>query len=295
MMTVKLTQKKAAGQSDNGGSSRGMMRRVNALSLNPTAISARLTAQSIAIWQLVVKSVVTSTNDIVRDYDAKGEGHGVAVMAEEQTRGRGRRGRIWHSPAGANLYCSSGWHFSGPVEALSGLSLSVGAMVAEAVMEVCGADLQLKWPNDLYAGDQKVGGVLIEMLGARDNAQSAVIGIGLNVSMSADDGALIDRPWTDLATASGQNIDRNELASAVLNQLAEGLVQIDQQGCVPWLNLWRQRDYLKGRSIVIDGSPPVAGIAAGVSDSGALLIETESGRQEVSGGEASVLEMGALR
>ena len=294
-MTVKPTQKKAVGQSDNGGSSRGMMRRVNALSLNPTAISARLTAQSIAIWQLVVKPVVTSTNDIVRECDAQGEGHGVVVMAEQQTRGRGRRGRAWHSPAGANLYCSSGWHFSGPVEALSGLSLSVGAMVAEAVMEVCGADLQLKWPNDLYAGDQKVGGVLIERLGVRDNAQSAVIGIGLNVSMSADDGAPIDRPWTDLATASGQDIDRNELASAVLNQLAEGLVQIDQQGCVPWLNLWRQRDYLKGRSIVIDGSPPVAGIAAGVSDSGALLIETESGRQEVSGGEASVLEMGALR
>ena len=272
-----------------------MMRRVNTLPLNPTAISARLTAQSLTAWQLVVKPVVTSTNDIVREYDERGEGHGVAVMAEEQTRGRGRRGRTWHSPAGANLYCSIGWHFSGPLEALSGLSLSVGAMVAEACLGVCGADLQLKWPNDLYAGDQKVGGVLIEMLGARDNAQAAVIGIGLNVSMSADDGASIDRPWTDLSTASGRDIDRNELASAVLHQLAEGLAQIDQQGCAPWLNLWRRRDYLRGRAIVVDGSPPVAGIAAGVSDTGALVIETESGRQEVSGGEASVLEMGALR
>ena len=272
-----------------------MMRRVNTLSLNPTAISARLTAQSLTAWQLVVKPDVTSTNDIVREYDERGEGHGVAVMAEEQTQGRGRRGRTWHSPAGANLYCSIGWHLSGPLEALSGLSLSVGAMVAEAAMRVCGADLQLKWPNDLYADDQKVGGVLIEMLGTRGNAQAAVIGIGLNVSMSADDGASIDRPWTDLSTASGQDIDRNELASAVLNQLAEGLVQIDQQGCGPWLNLWRRRDYLRGRAIVIDGSPPVAGIAAGVSDTGALVIETDSGRQEISGGEASVLEMGALR
>ena len=272
-----------------------MMRRVNALPLNSAAISARLTAQSIATWQLMVKPVVTSTNDIVRECDAQGEGHGVVVMAEQQTRGRGRRGRAWHSPAGANMYCSVGWHCSGPEEALSGLSLAVGAMVAEAAAAVCGAELQLKWPNDLFAGDQKVGGVLIEMLGARDDAQSVVIGIGLNVLMSRDDGAPIDRPWTDLTTASGRDIDRNELASSVLNQLAEGLAQIDQQGCAPWLNLWRRRDYLKGRSIVIDGSPPIAGIAAGVSELGALVIETQSGRQEVSGGEASVLEMGELK
>ena len=98
-------------------------------------------------------------------------------MAEEQTAGRGRRGRSWHSPAGANLYCSLGWRFELALDALSGLSLAVGAMLAEAIAAAYDAHLALKWPNDLYHAERKLGGVLIEMLGERDGHQHVVVGV----------------------------------------------------------------------------------------------------------------------
>jgi BirA family biotin operon repressor/biotin-[acetyl-CoA-carboxylase] ligase len=104
----------------------------------------------------------------------------------------------------------------------------------------------------------------------------------------------IQRPWTDLCTAVGRPIDRNTLAAGVLDQLAGGLQQIDRDGMSDWLDRWRQRDWLKGRSVVVDGSPPVSGQAAGIDDAGALIVETDHGPAAVSGGEASLLSIGGL-
>ena len=160
--------------------------------------------------------IVNSTNDSVRSLQPTGSFHGAAVFAETQTAGRGRRGRKWYSPAGVNLYCSLGWHFQCPMAALSGLSLMVGAMLAEAIAQCCSVDVQLKWPNDLYFGEKKLGGVLIEFLGESYGRQAVVIGMGLNVAMPVSAAVALDRPWTDLSKASGQDIDRNRLGAEVL-------------------------------------------------------------------------------
>ena len=98
--------------------------------LDAASIVSRLAPTSRNVLDIYVHDIVNSTNDSVRSLQPTGSFHGAAVFAETQTAGRGRRGRKWYSPAGVNLYCSLGWHFQCPVDALSGLSLMVGAMLA---------------------------------------------------------------------------------------------------------------------------------------------------------------------
>jgi len=244
------------------------------------------------VLQVAVYDTVGSTNDVLREKKGQAALHGAVVIADQQTQGRGRRGRRWCSPAGANLYCSVGWRFNTSLEKLSGLSLAVGAMVAEQIKTHLGVDLQLKWPNDLYYNERKLGGILVEVLGDMAGGQSVVIGLGLNVNMPEEEGASIERPWTDLRSAVGAEVERHALAGAVLAGVADGLAQFAESGFAHWHAAWHKRDYLSGRSIVIDGSPPTAGIACGVNDCGALLIESAAGQVAIAGGEASLLEIG---
>ena len=271
----------------------GMMADMTLTPLNATAIVDSLSVAARAMFTLEVRDSVGSTNDVVREFLLADDSRGVIVLAEEQTQGRGRRGRSWHSPAGANLYLSLGWRFHGPVEKLSGLSLAIGAMLAEAIARDYSVDLALKWPNDLYHAERKLGGVLIELLGQQNGAIPVIAGIGVNVNMPAEGGEAIQRPWTDLATARGAQLDRNRLAAQLISQLASGLVDIADGEMDNWLARWRQRDFLHGRQVLVEGSPTVAGTAAGVDQHGALLVRTETGQSVVVGGEATLLEIGA--
>ena len=271
----------------------GMMADMTLTPLNATAIVDSLSVAATEMFTLEVRDSVGSTNDVVRECLSADDSRGVIVLAEEQIQGRGRRGRSWYSPAGANLYLSLGWRFHGPVEKLSGLSLAIGAMLAEAIARDYAVDLALKWPNDLYHGERKLGGVLIELLGQQNGAIPVIAGIGVNVNMPAEGAEAIQRPWTDLATARGAQLDRNRLAAQLISQLASGLMDIAGGEMGNWLARWRQRDFLHGRQVLVEGSPTVAGTAAGVDQHGALLVSTETGQSAVAGGEATLLEIGA--
>jgi len=261
--------------------------------LSATTIVDALSASAATMFSVEVYDSVGSTNDVVREFLLADDSRGVVALAEEQTEGRGRRGRSWHSPGGVNLYLSLSWRFHGPVERLSGLSLAIGAMLAEAIARDFEVDLALKWPNDLYHGERKLGGVLIELLSKQNDAIPVVAGIGLNVNMPLKDTEFIQRPWTDLATARGSQVDRNSLAAQLINQLASGLTDIAGGDMGGWLEQWRQRDFLYGRQVLVEGSPTVAGKASGVDQHGALLVDTETGQSVVAGGEATLLEIGA--
>ena len=271
----------------------GMMADMTLTPLNATAIVDSLSVAATEMFTLEVRDSVGSTNDVVRECLSADDSRGVIVLADEQIQGRGRRGRSWHSPAGANLYLSLGWRFHGEVEKLSGLSLAIGAMLAEAIARDYAVDLALKWPNDLYHGERKLGGVLIELLGQQNGAIPVIAGIGVNVNMPAEGAEAIQRPWTDLATARGAQLDRNRLAAQLISQLASGLMDIAGGEMGNWLARWRQRDFLHGRQVLVEGSPTVAGTAAGVDQHGALLVSTETGQSAVAGGEATLLEIGA--
>ena len=157
-------------------------------------------------------------------------------------------------------------------------------MLAEVIARDFEVDLALKWPNDLFHGERKLGGVLIELLGEQNGVLPVVVGIGLNVNMPLEAAESIQRPWTDLATARGSQLDRNRLAAQLINHLASGLTDIAGGGMAGWLEQWRQRDFLHGRQVLVEGSPTIAGKAAGVDQHGALLVNTETGQSVVAGG-----------
>ncbi|UYB52157.1 bifunctional biotin--[acetyl-CoA-carboxylase] ligase/biotin operon repressor BirA [Xanthomonas sp. AM6] len=213
------------------------------------------------------------------------------LLAERQTGGRGRRGRVWASPLAAHLYLSVARGFGGGLGRLGGLSLAAGVAVAEALRAAGFATVGLKWPNDLLADGRKLGGLLVEGGGEFAGPARAVIGLGLNVRMPAASAAAIDQPWTDLATLAGAEaaVSRNAIAAAVLSHLLPALALFDAQGLAPFLPRYAALDLLAGRAIRIDeGGVAREGVALGLADDGALRVAFADGERPLHAGEVSV-------
>jgi BirA family biotin operon repressor/biotin-[acetyl-CoA-carboxylase] ligase len=203
---------------------------------------------------------------------------GAVCLAETQSAGRGRRGRVWHSPCARNLYLSLLWRFARGPEALAGLALVVGLAVRAALEGVGVRGATVKWPNDVLYKDAKLAGALIELSGEAGGASCVVIGVGINVSMPESPGAgTITQAWTDATRAAGKPVSRNELAAAVLNRLYRALARFGEQGLEPFRDEWRQHDALAGRPVTVQGMHIVHGIARGIDADGAFLLADESG------------------
>ena len=164
------------------------------------------------------------------------EQHAHAVLAEEQTGGRGRRQRSWHSPPGGNIYLSLGWQFRHDHPARSNLPL-VSAICVVGALAGAGLDGHgIKWPNDILLNGKKLAGILVELQSTGNGPANAVIGVGLNVRMprsGQDPGKVIDRPWTDLESNLPRDrkpVDRNRLASMLLDRLMAGLQRFEDSG-----------------------------------------------------------------
>ena len=141
-----------------------------------------------------VVAVTDSTNTQLLNADAADDPQ--ALFAEFQTAGRGRRGRQWISPFAANLYFSLAWSFAQWPPQLTALPLAVGLTCARALRGLGVREAGIKWPNDLYVDGKKLGGILIEHRGEAGGSCRAVIGIGINVGMSAPQAAAVGQPWT---------------------------------------------------------------------------------------------------
>ena len=230
---------------------------------------------------------ISSTNDYLRQQlDAAS---GTLCLAERQTHGRGRRGRQWISPYGTNLYLSLLWRFERGLAALGGLSLVVGIALVRALRELGVQGAGLKWPNDVYLGNAKLAGILIEIAGETVGPCAAVIGLGVNVSMPEQGGSQIDQPWTDLSRACGRPVSRNQLAGRVIEQLLLAVREFDRSGLISFRDEWRQHDLSYGQSVqlrLVDGTIP--GTGAGIDDDGAFLLDTPNGVRRFTSGEVSL-------
>lgn len=228
----------------------------------------------------------------------------VALLAERQTGGRGRRGRAWASPLAAHLYLSLTRTFGGGLARLGGLSLVAGIAAAEAMQSLGIAGVGLKWPNDLVvegsagapgsrAGMRKLGGLLVEGGGELGGPARAVIGLGLNVRMPEAFAAQVGQPWIDLATWCGGAPSRNTLAAALLSHLLPGLETFDREGLAPFRPRYATFDRLAGRAVTVqlhDGE--CHGTALGIDDGGALRMRLSDGSERVfHSGEVSVRAM----
>lgn len=233
--------------------------------------------------QVTVLEEIDSTNSELARMRS-GEQHAHAVLAERQTAGRGRRRRHWHSPAGGNVYCSLGWRFPSSDLPFSTLPLVAAIAVANALERVGLKGHGVKWPNDILVGGRKAVGILAE-LKSSGNANTAIIGIGINVRMPAtadeDPAKLIDRPWTDLESHLDEQhkpCDRNRLASSLLDQLLAALDCFERTGFDSFRPAWDDWDLLRDGPVTLElDEGAVTGVASGINERGELLLQASDG------------------
>jgi BirA family biotin operon repressor/biotin-[acetyl-CoA-carboxylase] ligase len=218
------------------------------------------------------------------------------LVAEHQNAGRGRLGRQWQSQAGASLTFSLGL----PLQPAnwSGLSLAVGVSLAESLEPANGkpATLQLKWPNDLWLGQRKLGGILVETVSWGDR-RYVVIGVGLNVTppeqdFSATSPSLGGDPQTPppIPATSLQalwpGVDAVWALQTVAAPLVQAVLDFEREGFAPFRARFAERDALAGRAVKL--SDGTEGTACGVGEHGALSVQTQNGLQAISSLEVSV-------
>lgn len=213
---------------------------------------------------------------------------GDVCIAEYQSAGRGRRGRQWISPFGRNLYLSMYWKLDqGPAAAI-GLSLVVGVIMAEVLQKLGAEGVKVKWPNDLYLNDKKLSGILVELTGKTGDVAHIVTGIGINIAMSKNQNEAINQQWINLEQV-GIKIDRNELACEITNALREAFVQFEKQGLSVFIERWKRLDNFMDRRVkLIIGEKEIFGVAKGINDQGALLLEQDGKIIPYIGGEISL-------
>lgn len=253
------------------------------------AIHAALTPSAQALLRdLRVAWSIDSTNAELLRQPATAAGV-TALLAEQQTGGRGRRGRTWASPLASNLYLSVSRQFSGGLARLGGLSLVTGVAVAEALHGLGLPAAGLKWPNDVLVAERKLGGILIEGGGEHGGPVRAVIGIGLNVRMPPTPAEQIDQPWVDLASLMSAPPTRTALAAALLSSLLPALETFDGEGLAPFLPRYAALDLLAGQAISVHDARGVRhGVAEGLGADGALRVRIGDAVESVYAGEVSV-------
>lgn len=233
--------------------------------------------------------VVDSTNTRARDLARSGSPEGTLVLADAQTKGRGRFGRSWVSPPGVNLYASLVLRPGRAPEEVLGLPLVVGLGVAETVAEWAGERTRIKWPNDVEIAGKKVAGVLCELEGEAGRVEFVIAGVGVNLNATEFPEELRDRA-TSVRLATGRVVDRAVFCARLLERLEKRYESFLAGGFRSLQDEWNRWHGLSGKRIrVVRGGETVEGVAGPVDVRGRLEIRTAGGSVHVDGGEATVL------
>jgi BirA family biotin operon repressor/biotin-[acetyl-CoA-carboxylase] ligase len=242
------------------------------------------------ITTLKVYPQLSSTNDYLLKIMKTTPHSGAICFAESQTHGRGRQGRQWISPFGANIYLSFSWVFENGFASLSGLSLVIGLAVVRALNQLGIHDIGLKWPNDIYWNHQKLGGILIEISGESSGACTAVIGLGLNLYLPKTASHSIQQPWVDLEKIQADKpYSRHQLASALVTHLLPICASFQQKTFKHYTDEWQRYDCMQGKNVfVYRGEQCFQGTVIGVDEEGLFLLKNANGEtQRFASGEIS--------
>lgn len=245
--------------------------------LSAAEVRTRLATPWDGTLGLRVAACVGSTNDELVDADPGNDPQ--ALLAERQSRGRGRRGHAWVSPFGANLYLSLAWSFPAQPERMTLLPLMVAVCCTRA-LHACGMpEVRIKWPNDLYVGERKLGGILVERARGLGSACRVVVGVGVNVSMTVAQAAAVPSPWITLEQVmAGRHTavpSRNLLAADLASRIADGLASFGRKGFDPFAADWATWDLTRDRRVtVFEEGRAWEGTAQGIDADGALRVDT---------------------
>lgn len=221
---------------------------------------------------------VSSTMNEAMQLGMKGAGEGVLVLAEAQTKGRGRLGRVWFSPKYKGIYLSLILRPKILSQEASILTLLSAVSVCEAIKTFLGLDAQIKWPNDIFFHQKKIGGILTELNAEMDEVNFVVIGIGLNVNN--DKKALISSA-ASLKFEKKENINRIELLQEILRKIENNYLFFMKYGSKSIIEKWREFNITLGRRIrVYRHKEHIEGEAIDIDIDGGLLVRKDTGVTE---------------
>ena len=232
---------------------------------------------------LITLERVDSTNTEAERHLAAGSRTPLVILAREQTQGRGRRGRVWHSPPTGNLYGTFVFRPKLEPARLQDFTLWMGLNVCELIANFCSIEPGLKWPNDVLIHGRKAGGMLTEARIDADEVHDLVYGLGLNLNgHSTDLPKEIQKTAISLAEAAGAPVDVNRFAAALIGRVLTAcnrFVEDDYRD--KFAELWARFDVLRGQPVsVTQGDRTVAGTATGIDAEGSLIVRTGAGRTE---------------
>ena len=235
-------------------------------------------------WHIRHYERVTSTNDLAARLAEQGTAEGCVVVAEAQSAGRGRQGRVWSSPAGAGLYVSAVLRPRSDVVPL--MTIAAGVAIAEGIQAATGLGATLKWPNDLLVGGRKLAGILAEAGSSPGGVPHVVLGFGINVLPAAFPPDVASRA-TSLEGELGRTIERGLLLDACLDRLATRYDDLHHGRITLVLDAWRARaaPMLRRRVEWERGDTRAYGLAESIDETGALLIRTDDGVVRVISGD----------
>ena len=261
-----------------------MIEVVNKNPLDKEKILSKLSNKFRSKVFLEVFDTISSTNDyLLRKEKNKNKDIKICI-AEEQTKGRGRRGKSWISPKFKNIYFSLNSYLK--KEDLSGLSIAVALSVSKVLTKINVMSL-IKWPNDLLVGNKKICGILIETAKVGELTK-VVIGIGINVNMEYSE--LIDQEWTSIKLEKKQSVDRNSIITEMINQLCITLNKFEQEEFDYFLNKFTSLDLLKDKEFTLKDKPNETFIGKGIDNKGLLIAQNLKDQRIVkfSSGEVSL-------
>jgi BirA family biotin operon repressor/biotin-[acetyl-CoA-carboxylase] ligase len=231
----------------------------------------------------------SSTNDVVEKLARDGVAEGVVVFAESQTKGRGRLGRKWISPAGQGLWFSVLLRPQLPPGSVTQLTIAAATAVARAIRVQTGLLPQIKWPNDIWIQNKKVAGILTELSAELDRVRYVVIGIGVDVNVREFPPELATVA-TSLSESAGRPFVRAEIAAAILQELDGDYARIKHGEFAALAEEWEQQCITLGQRVQIHiGDRKLTGRAESLDNDGALLLRTDHGHLErIVGGDVVI-------
>jgi len=233
----------------------------------------------------------SSTNDVIEKLARDGVEEGAVVFAESQTRGRGRLGRKWLSPAGKGLWFSVLLRPNIRPQAATQLMVAAAVSLAAAIQEQTGLAPEIKWPNDLLIRGKKVAGILTELSAELDHVKYVILGIGVDVNLAANDfPAELRKLATSLKIETGRSLRRAELAAAILLALDADYARLGRHEFSTIREEWQGLCSTLGHNVTIRiGDRSLCGLAESLDEDGALLLRTEHGHLErATGGDVTL-------
>lgn len=247
--------------------------------LNREALEERL-RPSIFSRNVLVRDKLPSTNTLAKELAAQGAPEGTLVVAEEQTAGRGRMGRVWLSPPAKNLLFSILLRPAVPPNQVFSLTMTLALSSISAVEASTGVSPLIKWPNDLYVGSKKLGGILTEFSVSGGGVEYAVLGLGLNVNWSPGSNPEMLYPATSVMAETGRETSRLGLLTSILTHFDRRYQK--RLPCDPdaLYARWNEKSMVLNNWVEIDAAEgKICGRARRIDRQGALIVQDESGKE----------------